>query len=163
MDLRYNEQYIIHFNKLETIDESAINAAVDTGIDPLVVIQYDTNNGGKHLQIKMEPFNTDNVDKAVLPFVEKIQHFKKELRSGIKQGYVAPAVVPKDETVLAVTIRDYFNPVDGLSQEFDEFMDGFTNKPITGYESNLQGFFVDHFLDLPYDQLIEFTAGLNGS
>ena len=97
MDLRYNEQYIIHFNKLETIDESAINAAVDTGVDPLVVIQYDTNNGGKHLQIKMEPFNTDNVDKAVLPFVEKIQHFKKELRSGIKQGYVAPAVVPKDE------------------------------------------------------------------
>lgn len=147
-------QQIFHYGKLAGVDEAAVAAHPDS-----IVIIGDLDK--KHTQIRVLPFNTFNQEKNALSFVEKMQYFKKEVRDTRGNGSVPVAITPENTAVTVTPLADFFTPLDGLEDEFADFMDGFiNNKPASGYGSNIDGLFGDLFIDISETALTELIAGL---
>lgn len=154
-DLQLNPLRILHYNIEADINDVAVNDA----FDPLIGVFSSETYGGKHLQIRVMPFNDANQDKIVLPFADKLQYYRKEIRTGLKEPSTLQQI-SEDSNVLASLVSAYFDAEDGFDDEFAEFMDGWNNKPITGYEGNLIGFFSGHYLGLPSEALTSLQTGL---
>jgi len=158
---------VIHYDKLFQANEAVIASAQQ----PLVIIaDFETDDESatgaaiihnKHVQIRVLPFKYEHVEKEVLPFKEKVKFFKKEVRNVLNTP-AEVVVVPEDVDVIAEVVVDFFDDVDGFTDEFAEFMDGFNNKPLTGYENNIIGFFSDNYVGLTQHELDEFILGING-
>lgn len=154
-DLVLQPTDIIHYENQAKIDAAQVAAKPA----PTIVIANAANFGKQHAQIKVLPFTSEHTDKESLPFIEKLAFFPKVLRNAtpeqpsVKQEIAAAASV-------AQFITGFFNPNDGYADEFAEFMDGFNNKPSTGYEDNLMGFFGSRFVPLSSNELSEFNAGV---
>ena len=149
-------QQIFHYGKLAGVDEAAVTAHPDS-----IVIIGDLDK--KHTQIRVLPFNTFNQEKNALSFVEKMQYFKKEVRDTRGNGSVPVAITPENTAVTTTPLADFFTPRDGLEDEFADFMDGFVNKPESGYGSDVSGLFGDLFIDISETALTELTSGLTAS
>lgn len=145
---------VLHYAKMIDVDEQAI---LDSN-SPLVVIHFMTDNENKHLQVRVLPFNSNNVEKEELPFSERMQYYKKEIRNFVKSTTTYESIPESD--ILATIIEDYFTEEDGFDDEFAEFMDGWNTTPITGYEDNMMGFFIDNYLGLSINELNEFALGM---
>lgn len=149
------EQKIFHYNKMATIDEATINNEPDS----IVIIAENAQH--KHEQIRVLPFNAANVDKNALSFADKVQYFKKEVRPlRGDEGANPVVVVPENLAIVTTTITSFFTPEDGLDDEFALFVDGFTNKPESGYGANIDGFFTDIFVDISEGTIAELESGL---
>lgn len=146
-------RHIIHCAKLESLDE----ATLDEYIDAIVVLS--ANAEKKHEQIRVVPFNIDNADKKTLPFAEKLQFFKREVRN-LRGGGDEVAVAAEDTSVINV-VPSFFTGNDGLTDEYNDFVVGFNTKPITGYENDFLGFFGDNFIAIDPETLPELISGLN--
>ncbi len=147
-----SNQRIFHYNKLELVDENAVNGQPDS----IVIIAENADK--KHEQIRVLPFNTFNQDKYSVSFTDKVQYFKKELRN-LKGGSTVN-VIPHNTAIVTDHISDFFTHEDGLDDEFASFVDGFTNKPPSGFGGNIDGFFGDIFVDISEEALVELEEGL---
>lgn len=154
MDIGIKPLDVLHYAKLIDVDENAILNANS----PLVVIQFLTDDNNKHMQVRVLPFNSSNTDKEVLTFAERLPYYKKEIRN-MRRDVPSYEEIPQSE-IIATIVTNYFTPEDGFSDEFADFMDGWNTKPVTGYESNLMGFFTDNYLGLSINELNEFALGM---
>jgi hypothetical protein len=154
-DLVLQPTNIIHYKNESLINETQVAAKVD----PLLVIAEAAIMGKKHAQIRVLPFNGDNAANESLPMVEKIKLYPHELRNLKPEQPTFKQVVAPHASV-AQLITGFFNQNDGYADEFAEFMDGWNNKPVTGYENNTMGFFTNIFVSLSSAELSEFNAGL---
>lgn len=132
---------------------------IATKQSPIVIIGESKSNNGKHVQTRVLPFTDANADKEALTFVEKMAFYPKVIRNNhpeqpsVKQEVAAAPVV-------AALISNYFNQDDGYADEFAEFMDGWNNKPVTGFENNLMGFFTEQYVKISSSEISEFSTGL---
>lgn len=137
-------------------DEKMIRDSVNDG--PIVVFQ---SYEGKHVQVKVSPFNAFNQSKEELSFVDKMQYYRKKTTSRMYQ--------PKEETisepnyaVLSEIISNYFDLRDGTEQEMAEFNQGISQPIYTGFENDYDGFFVNKFVDFNSNALSAFVIGIQG-
>jgi len=142
---------------MSRIDEGTIASM----IEPLVIIKANEEN--QHVQIKVTPFNHTNTDKEILSFADKIQYYRTKVRQSILgESDVTDSDVAANTTVTMLHIIDYYDLIDGISDEFNEFVDGLNNGGDTGgFDNDITGFFGKYFLDLNTDSLAELTAAIN--
>lgn len=154
-DLVLQPTDIIHYE-----NEAKINATqVASKPAPTIVIANAANFGKQHAQVKVLPFTDDNADKETLPLIQKLAFFPRVLRNTTPEKPTVKQEIAA-HTSVAQLVTGFFNPNDGYADEFAEFMDGFNNKPVTGYETNLMGFFGSRFVPLASAELSEFNAGV---
>jgi len=153
-NIRLKSLDVLHYKRLEDINEDAIN----NSSSPLVVIQYMDDYDNKHFQIRVRPFNKDHTEKEALPFENRLVYYKRELRNVFKTP-PSYELLPESD-FLASLVTNYFTAEDGFEDEFAEFMLGWNTKPYTGYENNMMGFFEDHYLGLTMYELNEFALGM---
>ncbi len=150
-------KFIFHFPSLEAISEVLINSVPATN-KPLVVL---SSYEGKHTQVSIQPFNSENADKAVLPFGQRVAFYAKTLRPA---SYNVPFFVTEVEAN-AIVFAAITGGVD-LSAALADFLSGLTTPVTTGYEGNFIGFFDGNTVDLETNSpaaATDFAQGLAGN
>lgn len=155
MALQIPERSILHYLSIDHVNDAEIKAKTVEG--PLVVLHI---NEGKHLQVKISPFNAGNKNKESLSFKDRLQYYRKTERSlASKQSFKNNFA--SDPTAVAEFIATYFSNIShGFETEYNDFVDGFNNMPVTGFEGDLLGFFGSYYLNWTEDSLDELSTGI---
>ena len=156
METKLSERKILHYLDIDFVDDKLIKNSVNEG--PLVVFQCQE---GKHVQVKVSPFNMFNQEKEDLPFTEKLQFYRKKT-SNLASKPTEEHLDSPNYTVLAEIIGNYFDLRDGDAQEMAEFNSGIKHPIVTGYEDDYVGFFGNKFVDFNQSSLTEIIKGLQG-
>jgi hypothetical protein len=159
IDLSIQPLEVFHFKTIEMIKGPALAKAEAANNLPVIVIAQDATNSGQHTQVTVLPFNDQNADKETLPLVQKLTYFPKVV-TGYNPDVTFAKQVVAQSPLVAERINNFFNENDGFDQEMGEFLDGFTNRVVTGYENNLGGFFGGIYIVLTNNELNEFNAGM---
>jgi hypothetical protein len=155
-DLVLQPTDIIHYQ-----NQTKVNTAqIAQKPSPIVVIAEAMSFNKRHLQARVLPFTADHADKETLSFVEKLAFFPKVLRNSLPEHPTFMQAVEKGPEITTL-VTGYFNQNDGYADELAEFMDGWNNKPVTGYETNMMGFFTSMFVPIASSEISEFNAGLS--
>lgn len=159
-DLVLQPTEIIHFSNQERVKAAPGQTQINNAVSPMIVIAEAIDYNKRHVQIRVLPFDGDHADKEALPFMEKVALFPKEIRNAKPEEPTVKQVVAKDPSV-ATLITNFFDQTDGYADELAEFMDGWNNMPVTGYEANMPSFFSNLFVPLASADLSEFNVGLS--
>lgn len=144
LELQLREQKIYHYSSINELTLNESNFQNEE--DPIVIYRKESvEKPVVYEQVKVLPFKEEHLAKASLPFVEKLQYYRKSLITNVKE-----LVENEDLTVVKERTTDYGELTDFISAYHSPVISG----ELVGFTTH--SYFDSHFLDLQADELTLF-------